>query len=373
MIPAIIAAAIGAGGTALAGKMGADATAGAAADQLGMTKEMFERMDALQGELYDEQTGTINQGFRQNLGDINANQGQQIDLANILGMYGMQGAQQTRDQNVGMYGREMRRGTRGIRQATRQSVRGFKPALNLGTNALRAFAENLGVGNAPGYNMEMTPGNRYLLDEGSKSIEGSAAGAGGLYSGAAMEELQRHAMGIAAQDRGQQQSELFGLAGMGQDAAGSIANLKTGGAQSINALRGGYTDRIGGANDQLFSQLYGIGGDWAQGVGGALDGGLDRRMGARDFRTSSLGTARANRANLQGNAAGQYMQGASGAYGLQGAAGVMQSNALANGINNGAFMYNYAGGQNPWMQQQTANPQAIMPANIGTGGQGGLY
>jgi hypothetical protein len=372
-MPGPVAAAIGSAvATAGAGIFGANKAAESAEDQLGMTQDMFDRMDTLQGDLYDEQKGTINQGFRQNLGDINANQGQQIDLSNILGMYGMQGAQQTRDQNVDLFGREMRKGAENIRQATRQSVMGFKPAQRLGKNALRAFAENLGVGNAPGYRMEMTPGNRYLLDEGSKAIEGSAAGAGGLYSGAAMEELQRHGISIAAQDRGQQQSELFGLAGMGQDASGSIANLKTGGAQSINALRGGYTDRIGGANDQLFGQLYGIGSDWARGVGGALNGGLDRRVGARDFRTSSLGTARTNRANLQGQAAGQYMQGAAGAYGMQGAAGMMQSNALANGINNGAFMYNYAGGQNPWMQQP-ANPQAIMPPNIGTGGQGALY
>jgi hypothetical protein len=362
-MPGPAVAAIGSAAlTAGAGIYGANKAAGAASDQLGLSKEMFDRTDALQGELYDEQKGTINQGFRQNLGDINANQGQQIDLANILGMYGMQGAQQTRDQNVDMFGREMRRGTRRIDGATRRAIGGFRPALKLGNNALRAYAENLGVGNAPGYDMEMTAGNRYLLDEGTKALEGSAAGAGGLYSGAAMEELQRHAMGIAAQDRGQQQAELFGLAGMGQDAAGSISNLRTGGAQSINALRGGYTDRIGGANDQLFAQLYGIGGDWARGVGGALNGGLDRRIGARDFRTSSLGTARTNRANLQGQAAGQYQQGA---------AGVMGANALANAGNVGFRTYSRMGGELPWMQQ-TANPQAI-PQGIGTGGQGPVY
>jgi hypothetical protein len=370
----VVAAAVAvgtAGASYLASKSASDAASDSADAQLDMSKEMFDRMDALQGELYDEQKGTINRGFRQNLGDINANQGQQIDLANILGMYGMQGAQQTRDQNVDMYGREMEAGTDRIQNATRRSIAGFRPALKLGNNALRAFAENLGVGNAPGYDMEMTAGNRYLLDEGTKALEGSAAGAGGLYSGAAMEELQRHAMGIAAQDRGQQQAELFGLAGMGQDAAGSISNLRTGGAQSINALRGGYTDRIGGANDQLFAQLYGIGGDWARGVGGALNGGLDRRIGARDFRTSSLGTARTNRANLQGQAAGQYQQGAAGAYGLQGAAGVMGANALANAGNVGFRTYSRMGGELPWMQQ-TANPQAI-PQGIGTGGQGPVY
>jgi hypothetical protein len=371
----VVAAAVGIGSAAVSymgSKSAADTASDSADAQLGLSKEMFDRTDALQGELYDEQKGTINQGFRQNLGDINANQGQQIDLANILGMYGMQGVQQAHDQNASLFRQEMRRGTHRIQDATRGAIKGFRPALRFGNNALTAFAENLGVGNAPGYDYEMAPGNRYLLDEGSKAIEGSAAGAGGLYSGAAMEELQRHGMGIAAQDRAQQQAELFSLAGMGQGAAGSIANLKTGGAQSINALRGGYTDRLTEGNTSLARDLYGIGGDWAQGVGGALDGGLDRRIGARDFRTSSLGTARTNRANLQGNAAGQYMQGASGAYGLQGAAGVMQSNALANGINTGFGTYGYMGGQMPWMQQQATNPQAI-PANIGTGGQGGLY
>jgi hypothetical protein len=222
----------------------------------------------------------------------------------------------------------------------------------------------------------MTPGNRYLLDEGQKSLQGSAAAAGGLYSGAAMEELQQQAMGIAAQDRGQQQSELMNLGQLGQNAnnsmagirgnySGAIANQRnmttggimdqrTGAANGINALRSGYTGAIADSNT---------------GIGNAWGNYAAQGQNLLQNRLNAIMSARSDRSNLMGSAAQNYANGGSYALSNQGQAGMMGAmgwgNALAGGINAGFGTYGAMGGQFPG--QQTQQPFQPQPTSFGTG------
>jgi hypothetical protein len=209
--------------------------------------------------------------------------------------------------------------------------------------------------------MEMTAGNRYLLDEGSKAIEGSAAGAGGLFSGAAGEELQRHAMGIAAQDRGQQQAELFALGGMGQNASGTIANLRAGAANNINALRGGYTGQIAGARDAYTDRMAGYGADRANANTNAADTWAARNIGIGDTAMNALGTARTNRVGLMSGAAQNYGANAGNAIMNRGdasAAGIVGgANAWGNALQNMGQTLGQGGFQMPGMPQQPFQPQ----------------
>jgi hypothetical protein len=366
----VVAAAIGVGTAAvgaIASGRASDAASDAAGDDLALQEQMFNRTDDISEKMLGFQAKTIRKNSRANRGYADKAKDRALLESERLYGDGSKRAETTRRQNLAGYRQEMAGGTSRIRHARDKSIQPFQLAGKLGNNALRAYAENLGVGNAPGYNLKMTAGNRYLLDEGSKAIEGSAAGSGGLFSGAAGEELQRHAMGIAAQDRGQQQSELFALGGMGQNAFGTIANLRTGAAGDINALRGGYTDRMAGTRDAFTDRMYGYGTDRANANTNAMDTWGARNIDIGNFQTGAIGTARTNRASLLSGAASNYAFGggqaiqnrgqaqADGAYGF--------GNAISNGVNAGFGTYGMMGGQMPG--QQPSQPFQPQPTGFG--------
>jgi hypothetical protein len=172
----------------------------------------------------------------------------------------------------------------------------FEPFMQFGRSGIAGLRNALA--NQPTYqqyNHQSDPGYQYLLDQSQNAIQGSAAGQGGLFSGATLRALQQNATGLAAQDYGQgfarhqqvygnQQNEyqnhlnaLFNQVNMGQSAAGMQA---TAGSN----FAAGATTALGNAGDARAA------GAIAQ--GNALTGGINNGLGALAYmQTQPLTTS----------------------------------------------------------------------------------
>jgi hypothetical protein len=452
-MPGPLAAAVGLGiGSSLIGagasKSAAKTQARSADAQMALQGQMFDRMDELQGGLYDDQIGTIgkNTGVAQNaargahhtamdlagdlrrsgqatnVGTRNKNallntqslninnrrtqdaQWDSVRAGNNALMSGLRRSQTTRNQNIA-----------GFEDARDKSLGYFEPSIDRGNDAGAAYAYNLGLGGKPaGYTgLQESEGTKYLMNTGRQEIEGGAAGAGGLYSGATMAALEKKRQGLASLDKDNQMSQMMQLAGLGQSAGNSAASLRTGAASAIagergdyrdtanaldatrtasnigarnlgtatmNALRDQYTNRGIGINNAYQTNQYGIGQDYANSMTGAADTRAGRMIDIANNNTANLGAARANRANLQGNAAANYTTGMSAALSNKGdaqAAGTIgTANAIMGGANNALGMYGMMGGtfgsqaaQGAATGSPFANPFATMKPNFWQGAQ----
>ena len=225
-----------------------------------------------------------------------------------------------RDQSIAGLTKARDAGLANIWDARDQSIAGFQPAMDAGNNALAAYAYNMGVGKAPaGYQgLEMTPGAQFLMKQGVEDIQGSAAGSGTLNSGATLKALEQYRQGLASTDRDTQLQQLFSLAGMGQTAAGNIANLRTGAASDANALRTGTAGNIanlrtGAANDAVALRTgtaenianfrAGAAGQLADLRTSAAGDIADLRTGAAKNMATVRGESAQNMADLRGSAA----------------------------------------------------------------------
>jgi len=143
------------------------------------------------------------------------------------------------------------------------------------------------------------PGYQWRLQQGMDALQGSASAKGGLFSGAAGKAINEYGQGFASneynnaynrysQDQANQYSRLFGLAGMGMQAAGGIGDAKqwsTGGQADAlmgigNAKASGYlgkqAQKQAGFENlmSLGSMFSGMGGKSGGGGGGSyLNGG----------------------------------------------------------------------------------------------------
>lgn len=123
-----------------------------------------------------------------------------------------------------------------------------------------AYAAANPVGGTPWAGLELSDATRFAMDEGRDSIEAGAAGAGGLYSGATMEGLERLRFGLAANDRETQVNRLYGLAGMGQASAG-------GQAAAGSAYAAGASNAYGNLGNARAAGAIGVGNAVNQGLG----------------------------------------------------------------------------------------------------------
>jgi hypothetical protein len=159
----------------------------------------------------------------------------------------------------------------------------FDPFMQFGQSGIAELQNALGA--APTYqqyNHQQDPGFQYLMDQSQNAIQGSAAGQGGLFSGATLRALQQNATGLASQDYnqgfarhqqiyGNQQNEyqnrlnaLFNQVNMGQSAAGMQATAGSNFAAGATNALGNYGDA-------------GAAGAIAQ--GNALTGGINNALG----------------------------------------------------------------------------------------------
>lgn len=112
----------------------------------------------------------------------------------------------------------------------------------------------------PGYDYTASPGYEFRLSEGLKGVENSAAARGILQSGGTLKGIDAYAEGMAAQDYGDQFNRVMAVAGGGQQAASTTAQL---GANSANAQ----SELLQGIGNAKASGYVGQANAWGQGLG----------------------------------------------------------------------------------------------------------
>jgi hypothetical protein len=152
--PIVGAIAAGLGGSLISGlasSNAADAASDSSEAQMQLQADMFNRQDDLSGEMLGRDRKSIRKAFRQ------SNKLNELGRDKQLGYEG---------RNRSMFRNEMQGGSDRLRETGRKNINTLRHAQDkslqplklgsrLGNNALRAYAENLGVGNAPGYSMEL--------------------------------------------------------------------------------------------------------------------------------------------------------------------------------------------------------------------------
>jgi hypothetical protein len=112
----------------------------------------------------------------------------------------------------------------------------------------------------PGYDYTASPGYQFRLDEGLRGVENSAAARGLLQSGGTLKGIEKYGQGLAAQDFNDQFNRTMAVAGGGQQAATSGAQLGANSAHSI-------ADLLTQAGNARASGYVGSANAWSQGLG----------------------------------------------------------------------------------------------------------
>jgi hypothetical protein len=113
-----------------------------------------------------------------------------------------------------------------------------------------AFAKKNATGGTEYQGYSASPMAKYLMEEGVDSIEGSAAAAGGLYSGATLDALEGNRKQIIQADTADYFQKLFGLSNMGMAAAGNQAGAGSQYAGNVGNLQMGAANASGQARQQ---------------------------------------------------------------------------------------------------------------------------
>jgi hypothetical protein len=146
----------------------------------------------------------------------------------------------------------------------------FDPYRQTGLGGFNALAFETGLGERPeGYRgFEATPGYDFMVNEGQRAIEGSAAASGNVLSGATLKALQDRRMGVAGQEYNNYLARLGGVAQMGQAAAGNQA------AAGANFAAGAGNALAAKGNAQSAGAI---------GVGNAVSSGINNALSAYQF------------------------------------------------------------------------------------------
>lgn len=259
-----------------------------------------------------------NQTLRQNLNLADNTYRRGLGFAGDAMDAGLKNAAATKQQNIAEFAAARDAGLKNASATKRQNIAGFneamdaglgefQPALNLGTNALRAYASNLGVGKAPaGYSMELTPGAKFLMEQGRDITEGGAAGGGNLYSGATLEALEKQRMGLAATDRDTQMAQLMTLGGVGMNAANARAGIRSDYTGRIADERSDALATGIGLRDRAATKIAGERSD-ALATGNALrDKYASRGIALNDDRAGAITDARNLALSTGNNIRGSY-------------------------------------------------------------------
>lgn len=88
---------------------------------------------------------------------------------------------------------------------------------------------------------EASPGYQFRMDQGLQGVQATLAAQGkSVLGGRGLTELQNYGQGTASSEYGNFINNLFGLSGIGQNAAGQSANIATGTANQIAGAQVGY-------------------------------------------------------------------------------------------------------------------------------------
>lgn len=120
----------------------------------------------------------------------------------------------------------------------------YQPYINTGNQAQSLISDLLGINGpeaqARAYqNYQSSPGQQWLVDQGTQAIDRSAASKGSLRSGSVLKELMGYGQGMAQQDFGNYYNRLAGVGNQGFGASQGAANLVgQGAAGQFNANYG---------------------------------------------------------------------------------------------------------------------------------------
>lgn len=142
-------------------------------------------------------------------------------------------------------------GQGGVNAAIGQGVDALNVYNTQGQNAAQhradlSGANGLEAAQAAQQQFVNSPGYQYMMDEMQRSTERSAAARGGLMGSNVMEELQRNAMGLAAQDYDNYFNRLTGVADSGLQAGQAIGQLR--------GQQAGYQNQANIAKQQSMTQ-----------------------------------------------------------------------------------------------------------------------
>ena len=142
--------------------------------------------------------------------------------------------------------------------------------------AAQAYIDSQSTGGQEYGGYEATAYNKYLLSEGQRAIDNSAASSGNLFSGATIKAQQDRAINVASAGYDNYLNRVTGQAAAGQAAAGNMANA---GANYSNSAGQAYAN-IGNA------QAAG-----AIGQANALQSGLANGVGLWNYQNQQNATA----------------------------------------------------------------------------------
>lgn len=157
-------------------------------------------------------------------------------------------------------------GGRAPMQAVGQTAGSLGNLLNGGTN----YAARLPA-------LEKTPGYQFRFDQGRKMVEGGAAAKGTLLTGGAAKDLAEYGQGLASTEFDNEYRRLFGLAGLGQGAAGQIGQY--GSSYANNA-----TDLLTGAGNARAAGAVAGGNAWGGALGNVGQSAMDAYLYSQMLR-----------------------------------------------------------------------------------------
>jgi hypothetical protein len=364
----VISSAIGAHASNKASK----AQAKSAQAELGLQKEMFDTREQTAGRQLRATRQEANAGYKSNQMQTRAGKNyldlltkQRYAQGNKLSQqaYRRNGAllRGAQDDVISGFEGARDRSLDGMDVARRRAEAGFRPALETGNNALGAYGSELGLNAKPkGFaGLSMSPAAKFMLEQGRTEIEGGAAGAGNLFSGATLQALEKERSGYAMQDKNNQMAQLFELVGVGQNAAGNIAGIETDFSGMRNGVESDYSGKIGDAtgrytgaladlNDTDYARRAGTNAGWYDGLSNNMANFTSQSINNTNNLTSTMATARNNRTSHGQSAAQGYATGGSNAlanYGDARAAGAVGvGNSILGGMNTGMGIYGALGG-----------------------------
>ena len=129
-----------------------------------------------------------------------------------------------------------------FQRETRDQIRSdLSPFLKAGTIGNQAYLSELGLGKAPaGYGgYTKTPGYGFRMKEGVNALEAGAAARGGLYSGAAMRDLNKWGQDYSSSEYDKYLSRIGALTDMGMSAAQMSGNASQNAAAGVSNALGG--------------------------------------------------------------------------------------------------------------------------------------
>jgi len=321
------------GATALLGmsasKSAADAQADATQAQIDLMTQMYEDSVARGDENLAAQYEIALQTLNNQLGQTQQTVNQQNALAT-----------QTKNQQKAIAANYQNDALTASQKTLNAQLGYLSPYADIGYDAANQMAIESGlVEGESGYTA--SPGYDYQVSEALDAVEGSAAAAGGVMSGATIEAQMATAQGLASQDYYNYVAMLDSQANRGLSASSGMAQAQ---------------GQAGATNQNIYANTAGMNTNATVGYGQTMNNAY-ATQGANNYNAygqygANLSAAEQNTFNALAGMNSDYAAQMSNAYANQGntqAAGYMAPyNALMGGIETGVSMYGYMNTPNPW-------------------------